>query len=642
VHVVLAAVLSRREEDVSAANVGEDATAARRSAATPSFVVAWLCRIAVWPRPLRIGAIAALALAGLAASLTLAPDLGDRLTHSLFMPALIAATLLLEIPSGVAVFAVALTAVHAPLFGPPLSPLAGWPDVLQLGAFVFNGVVLLLLARALQDLSRAKSEVDELDRINAEQLGHFIEQAPASMAMFDRDMRYLAASARWRDDFGLSRDIIGKSHYEVLPEIAGARKSIHARALAGEIVKCDRDRFDRLQGGTIWLRSEARPWRHPLDGVGGVLIYCEDISDRVAIRQALEDNERRLNAILNSAMEAIVTIDAEGRVISANPATCEVFGYAVPELLGQSIDLLTPAPLAGHFRYLEAYRSNRDGRIVGRRREVEGRRKDGTIFPLELTVSEAKDDGGAIFVGFMRDLSPIREERRRVEALRDELAHVVRLNEMGEVVAGLAHEVGQPIAAILNFSAACRRAPGAEAEMIGRIEAQARRAGEILKRLRGFIEKRPPTRETEDLAALIEEALQLWPSRLRAPVVFAPERSFEAVVDRIQIEQVVVNLLQNAEEALRMTSAPEIHISLAQLDPGHISVSVADNGVGVEPDAREKLFSAFYSTKMFGMGVGLSICRSIVEAHGGEIRFRPNQPRGAIFEFTLPTSNVPG
>jgi two-component system sensor kinase FixL len=611
----------------------------------PSLVVpSWPRRVSDWPHSLRAGAIAALAVAGLAARLALADQFGDRLDHALFYPAMLVSVLLLEAWGVVAVFVLAVAALHAPLFGPPVAPLARLSDILGLAIFTVDSVLLLLLARALEPLSRARAAMDALDRIDAEQLGHFVEQAPAAMAMFDRDMRYLAASARWRDDFGLKRDIVGKSHYDLSPEIGEEWKAVHARALAGETVCCARDLFERADGERLWLRWEVRPWLHPRHGIGGVLIFSENISEQVAIRQALEANERRLKAILDSAMEAIVTIDSSGRIVSANAAACEVFGYALRDLLGNSVDMLAPAHAPGdHDRYLAAYLQNRETKVVGRRREIQGQRKDGSVFPLEITVSEAQDNGGPIFVGFMRDLSPIRDERRRVNALRDELAHVSRLNDMGEVVASLAHEVGQPIAAILNFAAAHRRAstgPGAESETIGRIEAQARRAAEILKRLRGFIEKRPETREKEDLAALIEEALRLSPPRSRAQIVFAPMRRFEVRVDRIQIEQVIVNLLQNADEALRHAEAPEIRIALAQSEDGGVSVSVADNGPGVEPEARGRLFSAFYSTKRFGMGVGLSICKSIVEAHGGEIGFRPNAPHGAVFEFTLPAAGV--
>jgi two-component system sensor kinase FixL len=623
----------------------EDRQAAREARlALPPVAVLWLRSVSNWPRVLRIGVIAALAVGGLAARIALADQVGKQMVYALFYPALLAAVLLVGPKSGFAIFAFAVFVNHAPLFGPPLAPLASLPDYLSLAIFACNSVMLSLLVRALADLSRARSQINVLDRNNAEQLGHFVEQAPASMAMFDRNMCYLAASARWRDDFHLNRDIVGKSHYDLLPEIGDEWKNIHARALAGETVRCDSERFERLDGELLWLRWEVRPWHHPREGIGGVLIFCEDITEKIAIRRALEDNERRLNAILDSALEAIVTIGRDGRIVSVNPAACEVFGYARADLLGSPVDVLMPNPSrSGHAQYLSGYNRNRESRVVGRRREVEARRADGSAFPLEIAVTEAQDNGGIIFVGFMRDLSPIQDEKRRVNALRDELAHVSRINDMGEVVASLAHEVGQPIAAILNFAAAYRRAPAgpdAEGEIIARIEAQARRAGAILKGLRGFIEKRPETRETADLTELIEEALRLSPPRSRARVLFAREHGFLTRVDRIQIEQVIVNLLQNADEASRHALSPQIRIALARPSPDRVCVSVADNGQGVDAEAQDQLFSAFYSTKRFGMGVGLSICKSIVEAHGGDIRFRPNEPQGAVFEFTLPAANA--
>jgi two-component system sensor kinase FixL len=298
-----------------------------------------------------------------------------------------------------------------------------------------------------------------------------------------------------------------------------------------------------------------------------------------------------------------------------------------------------------HDRYIAAYLRTGEKKIIGLRRKVDGMRKDGAVFPLELTVSEARFDQDRLFVGFLRDLSPIEEERRRVNALREELAHVSRLNDMGEVVTGLAHEVGQPIAAILNFSAAHRRAMAAtgespDADLIAKIEAQARRAADILKRLRGFIEKRPPERRVENIHDLIDDAIKLSLLRSRAHVAHMPpadgEGGARVCVDRVQIGQVLVNLLRNADDALIDTAEPEILIETSLVEPAGILVSVADNGAGVDHETAEELFNPFYSTKQFGMGVGLSIGKSIVESHGGAISYRANAPHGAIFEFTLP------
>jgi two-component system sensor kinase FixL len=605
---------------------------------------AWLSRILQWSPPARAGVSAALTLVALLARLGLIDRLGDHFIYAAFYPALLVSALLCGAWGGIVAFLSILTLTHVPLLGRQISSLAAPADTVAIVFFAFNGGMILALAHALRALLRAHGMLDDFAREHAEELGHFVEQAPVAMAMFDRDMRYLAASARWRDEHGLNPDIVGKSHYDTYMYVSDEWKSVHARALAGETVRCDKDRLRIDDGKTRFLRWEVRPWLHSRGGIGGVLIFSEDITERVRIREALKNNERRLKAILDAAMEAIVTTDSGGRIIAANPAASEIFGYAADELLGRDVKLLMPAPhRAGHDTYIANYHRTHKTNVVGKRRELEGRHKDGTVFPLELTVSEAQDNGGTIFVGLMRDLSPIEAERRRVNALRDELIHVSRLNDMGEVVAGLAHEVGQPVAAILNFAAAHRRAsapggPGPEPELIARIETQARRAGEILKRLRSFIEKRPAEREVVSVGVLVSEALKLAPPRSLAQIIVAsePDGEINVCVDRIQVEQVLINLLRNADEAVRNWQAPQIRVAVSQTDAGDVRVSVADNGPGVEPEARDKLFSAFYSTKRLGMGVGLAICKSIVESHGGEICFRQNSPQGAIFEFVLP------
>jgi two-component system sensor kinase FixL len=313
--------------------------------------------------------------------------------------------------------------------------------------------------------------------------------------------------------------------------------------------------------------------------------------------------------------------------------------------------MLMPEPYPIEYERLLADYHGGDSKVVGMRRRVEGRRRDGAAFPLELTICEAPLDENMLFVGFMRDLTPIEDEKRRVNALRDELVHVARLNDMGEMVAGLAHEVGQPIAAILNFSAAHRRAMAApgqspEPELIAKIEAQARRAAEILKRLRGVIEKRPPEPKAENIHDMIDDAIRLVLLRSRANVLHVRpadgDEDLLVFADVSQIGQVLINLLRNADDAVVDSADPEILIEVSREGPDKVRVSVADNGAGVDAEAFEQLFEPFHSTKKFGMGVGLSISKSIVESHEGALSYRPNAPRGSIFEFTLPVAPEQG
>jgi two-component system sensor kinase FixL len=354
----------------------------------------------------------------------------------------------------------------------------------------------------------------------------------------------------------------------------------------------------------------------------------------------------RLRAIVDAAMETIIATDKSGVIVSVNSATRKMFGYERDEMLGRNVSMLmTEAQGRRHGDYIARYLGGGASKMMGQIVQLAARRKDGAVFPVEMTVSETTLNEERLFVGFLRDLGPIDEERRRVDALRAELFHVARLNDMGEVVAALAHQVGQPIAAILNFAAAHRRAateaddaPGSD--LVRKIETQARRAKEILERLRGFIEKRPVQRRVENVHKLIDDAIQLTLLRSKARIEYKPppenEAGLRVFVDPILIGQVLVNLLRNADDAVMGEQDPRISVETTRGEAGLVRISVSDNGPGVDAGKAEDIFKPFVSSKKFGMGVGLSIGATIVESHGGKLSCRPNTPRGAIFEFTLP------
>jgi two-component system sensor kinase FixL len=566
--------------------------------------------------------------------------------HYLFYPAIVISAFFCGVGGGVAAVAAFVLLAPGFLSAPPLPDQSGPVNFRVFVDFLVDSTVYIALGRLPAAFAYMGRESDDLLRINAEQLEQFVEQAPPAMAMFDRDMRYLALSARWREDYGLGPEAIGRSAYEALLDGKETWRDAHRRAMAGEIVREERDVFIRGDGSAMLLRWETRPWFERSGKIGGIIIFAENISERGRVQQALEESERRLAAIFNSAMDAIVTIDRRGVIQSANPAACDMFGYSVEELTGCNVGVLMPEHYARqHDRFIDHYAATGEKKIIGKRRTVEGLRRNGAVFTLELTVSEAADAGGPHFVGIMRDLSPIESERKRVSALRDELARVSRVNDMGEMAGGLAHEVGQPVAAILNFAAAYRRALATtgrapQGDVVGKIEAQARRAAAIIKRLRGFIENRPPDRERVEIERLIDDALQLVPFRSRPKILRPPPPPELAggtiFVDPIQIEQVLVSLLRNADDALIESEPAEIVIETALAGKDRIRVSVADTGAGVAPEAVEELFAPFFTTKLLGMGVGLSISKTIVESHGGSIHYHPNAPRGSIFTFELP------
>ena len=356
-----------------------------------------------------------------------------------------------------------------------------------------------------------------------------------------------------------------------------------------------------------------------------------------------------LSAIEAASIDAIITIDHRGLMQTFNPAARKLFGYSPDEVLGQNVKMLMP----GHFReqhdgYISNYLRTGERKIIGIGRVVAGLRKDGSSFPMELAVGEALVDGNRVFVGFIRDLTQIESESRRAEMLQSELLHVNRLNEMGEVAANLAHEVSQPLAAIMNFTQAVQHVLQREERqdtpllkgLLEKIEAQAVRATDIVKRLRAFVERRDIERQAEDMRVIVEEALGLANIESRNRSVRAIlELSSDPVlvnVDRVQIQQVLVNFIRNAADAMADLADREITIKSVRTDESQVHVTVSDIGSGIAPQVADQLFKPFVTTKKQGMGVGLSICKSIIENHDGEIGFRANQPRGTTFFFTLP------
>jgi two-component system sensor kinase FixL len=278
---------------------------------------------------------------------------------------------------------------------------------------------------------------------------------------------------------------------------------------------------------------------------------------------------------------------------------------------------------------------------------VFGRRKDGTTFPLELSVGEAAGGAQRLFTGFIRDLTERRRNEERLEALQSELIHVSRVSAMGTMASTLAHELNQPITAIANYVEAIRdqlAEPDPEdlpmmREALDDTAKEALRAGGIVRRLRDFVARGEVDKTVEKLPELINEALVLGligaHEKGITPYFDIDPYASPVLVDRVQIQQVLINLIRNACEA--MVGCPERRLEVSsRLDgPGLVRVTVADTGIGVAPEVVDQLFTAFVTTKAEGMGLGLSICRTIVEANGGRIWMEARKGGGSEFHFTL-------
>ena len=368
---------------------------------------------------------------------------------------------------------------------------------------------------------------------------------------------------------------------------------------------------------------------------------------------ALEAAEARLRSILQTVPDAMIIIDEKGRIETLSTTAEWLFGYSHDEVAGRNVSILMPSPYREqHDAYIERYLSTGERRIIGIGRIVVGQRKDGSTFPMHLTVGELRTGDRHHFTGFIRDLTDQQITESRLKELQSEVTHMSRFTALGEMASTLAHEINQPLTAISNYLKGSQRILqrldgklGSEDaavlhEAIGKAADQALRAGQIIRRLREFVSRGESERTVESLPKLIEDAstLALVGARENGiEVVFRldPDAT-EVLADRIQIQQVLVNLIRNAIEALIEAAPPRrLEIVTAPVEGDLVEVSVADTAAGLAPEVARSLFQPFVTTKRKGMGLGLSICRTIVEAHGGKISVDRRDGGGTVFRFTL-------
>jgi two-component system sensor kinase FixL len=358
--------------------------------------------------------------------------------------------------------------------------------------------------------------------------------------------------------------------------------------------------------------------------------------------------EAHLRSILETVPDAMIVIDERGIMQSFSSTAERLFGYAAGEVLGRNINALMPSPYReNHDSYLERYLRTGERRIIGIGRVVVGERKDGSTFPMELAVGEMRSGNRCYFTGFIRDLTERQKSEARLQELQSELVHISRLTAMGEMASTLAHELNQPLSAIANYMKGSRRLLEASTDdrstmlrdALDKAADQALRAGQIIRRLRDFVARGESERRVESVKKLVEEASALAlvgakDQGVRVRFQFDPGVDL-VLADKVQIQQVLLNLMRNAVEAMEGAPRRELVVSTGAVDDDMVAVGVSDTGSGISPDMSSQLFQPFVTTKRHGMGVGLSISRTIVEAHGGRIEALPNPGGGTTFRFTL-------
>ncbi len=372
------------------------------------------------------------------------------------------------------------------------------------------------------------------------------------------------------------------------------------------------------------------------------------VAEERAAREPVFAREAHLRSILETIPDAMIVIDERGRILSFSAAAEHTFGFKESEVVGENVSALMPSPdRERHDFYLARYLATGERKIIGIGRVTTARHRDGRTFPIDLHIGEARIGDERVFTGFIRDLTERQQAELRVHDLQTELAHVSRVTAMGTLATAIAHELNQPLTSIANYvetSEELLEHPDEETLAIVRdalrqCAAESIRAGQIVRRLRDFISRGETEHRVESLERVINEASAL-------ALVSAGERGVElevkldasverALIDRIQVQQVIFNLVRNAIEAMADSPVRRLRISTSPMDGDRVRLSVEDSGPGLPADVVDRLFQPFLSTKAEGMGVGLSICHTIITGHGGRIWTEPSSLGGTAFHFTL-------
>jgi len=470
-----------------------------------------------------------------------------------------------------------------------------------------------------------------------------IELVPLPAFVSDGDGILRAVNNHWRQTFGCAAGEHWSTPFVPAGSATEAATGIAAEDILGAPPRLAANLPD---GSTRWYEVRRQPLAlATAEGPHsfGVLV---DVTEQTR-------REAELLAILRTAVDGIILIDDTGRIDMMNGAAERLFGYAEGALIGQRVEVLMgPEHAEHHADYLQRYLQTGEARIIGSGRELEAVTRDGRTLPVHLSVSEIQLAGSRRFAGFVRDLSAERATQALLDEQRERLAHVGRLSTMGEMTASIAHEINQPLTAIAMYAQSslkliARDPPDLDklSAALEKLNTQSLRAGTIIERIQRFSRAEPGQRDRVQVNALLRELLKLTDGDARLhniELVFdlAPDLP-PVLADPIQIQQVALNLIRNGIDAMNdvdLRHGNMVRIATRALPDGCIEVRVEDQGDGVPDQHADLVFSPFHTTKKNGMGMGLSICRTIVAEHGGELGFRnrTTPEHGAVFHFTLP------
>ncbi|SFM57333.1 PAS domain S-box protein [Methanolobus profundi] len=497
----------------------------------------------------------------------------------------------------------------------------------------------------LQDITKSKMAENKLLE-SEERLRVFIEHAPASLAMFDRDMRYIAVSRRWKKDYFLDdKDIIGISHYEIFPEIPDEWKEMHRVAMKGEVIPVEETRFERVDGKVQWVRGVVRPWNAADGTVGGIILFSEDVTERKIAENELRANEERYRSLFEQSNDAIMIHDVNGQILEVNERTCEMFGYSEAELKQRTIvDLTLPEDRDEIGSKMDKLKD--EGHY---RQENRMLRSNGSIVYVDISASFLKTQNGLVqTVG--RDIT----DRVRAEAvmLNAKIEAETASRTKSEFLANMSHELRTPLNSIIGFSDVML--DGIAGELVPKQEHYMKHISKSGRHLLSLINdildlskveagKMELHYEIIDVKPVVDEIVTMTQTlTLKKNIVVdvdMPDDLPKVEADRSKIKQILYNLMGNS---IKFTT-DNGKITFRSAIKGHeLQISVIDTGIGISPDDQKKIFKPFSqidsstSRKYSGTGLGLALVKELVELHKGRIWVESEIGKGSVFTFGLP------
>jgi PAS domain S-box-containing protein len=479
-----------------------------------------------------------------------------------------------------------------------------------------------------------------------------VDSIPGLIAVLDTSGEIVGVNQPILDYFGKSVEELSQWAVDdtIHPDDRPAYLQAFQRSFAvGDPFEYEAVRTRRFDGVYRWFNMRGLPLRDLHGHIVRWYFLLTEVDDRKRAEDELRRSEARHRVVVETASDAVVSIDESGAIILANPATNRLFGYSPDELIGKPLTVLMPGAMRNlHEAGLKRYLETGTKRLNWQGTEMTAMRANGEEFPAEVSFGEMIVDQRRVFTGFIRDIS---EKKRSEEELRNthaELSRMMRVMTIGQLTASITHEVSQPLSGIITNASTCLRMlkgdlpniDGAR-ETAQRTIRDANRASEVITRLRTLFSKKQIEVAPLDLNEAAREVVALLSGELEKNNIILKHEFSEQLPavhgDRVQLQQVILNLLRNASDAMSsIEDRPRQMVLRTELEGEHVRLSVQDSGVGFTPEIAAQMFDSFYTTKSDGMGVGLSVSRSIIEANHGRLWATPNDGPGATFAFAIP------